>query len=257
MPPQVYNFNINKFSVYQRDKTWQHFPQRSELSISFIRDQSDEISVVVHWRGTNLDSFSLLVTDKCVTTVLCKSPSIGVKQCDKYGNILKRFQISFTEDNEYTKCCDMLTLVYKFNVNNKERDNFSSSSSSSSQVLPVASSQTQPPQHSQPYVQYFLQSQPMGSQQQVFVPIASSQPEPRMAFLPLTQEFAYPGITSTNPINIYSHLPEQIPAISMDSLEELKKLTDSSLRAAIRNQIKLNPEFVDFVNRLDRIIGDI
>lgn len=91
----------------------------------------------------------------------------------------------------------------------------------------------------------------------MYYPSPPSQQEARGSILPSAQEFVYPSMASSNPINVYSHLPEQIPNIGMENLDELKKLTDSSLRAAIRNQIKLNPDFVDFVSRLDRIIGDI
>lgn len=199
-----------------------------------------------------------MVTDKCVTTALCKLPSIGIKQCDRFGNIVKRFQVSFTDDKEYTKYCNMLSLTFKFCLSNKDTSRSSSSSSamlSSSQVVPVASSQIQQ-QNSQSFVHYISQTQPT-QQQQVYYPVISSQPEAKVAFMPPNQEFTYPSITPSNPTHVYAHLPEPIPDINMGNIDELKKLTDSSLRAAIRNQIKLNPEFVEFVSRLDRIIDDI
>lgn len=205
-----------------------------------------------------------MVTGKCVTTALCKLPSIGIKQCDRFGNILKRFQVSFTEENEYTKCCNMLSLTFKFCLSNKDNSSSASSSSamlSSSQVVPVASSQMQQ-QNSQSFVHYISQTQPTQQQQQqqqpqVYYPVISSQPKAKVAFMSPNQEFIYPSITSSNPTHVYAHLPDPIPDINMGNIDELKKLTDSSLRAAIRNQIKLNPEFVEFVSRLDRIIDDI
>ncbi|MCP8717959.1 MAG: hypothetical protein M5F18_01510 [Asgard group archaeon] len=54
MTQQIYHFNINKFSIFQRNQNWYHFPQRSDLSISFVSGQSEEIAVTVYWRGATL-----------------------------------------------------------------------------------------------------------------------------------------------------------------------------------------------------------
>ncbi|KAI3403988.2 hypothetical protein KGF56_003255 [Candida oxycetoniae] len=105
MATSINFFKINKYSTF-RQNTWVHFPQRTDLSINFLQ-KTDEIEVLIQWKGTNLDRHILFLTAKVTTSILRKSPCIGVKQCDSLGKILFRFQISLENDAEFVKCSEM------------------------------------------------------------------------------------------------------------------------------------------------------
>ncbi|KAI5966185.1 uncharacterized protein KGF55_000494 [Candida pseudojiufengensis] len=119
MASSIQNFTITKFSKFESEN-WYHYPQRSNLSITFNdKKENDEIQVVIQYKGSNLKEIILFNnnTEKVVTSLLAKSPCIGIKQKNKQnGNLLSRFQISLIDDNEFRNCLLYLKSC-KFNEN--------------------------------------------------------------------------------------------------------------------------------------------
>lgn len=51
----INDFKIRKYSSFKPDKTWYHFPQRSDLSIYFFKmPVSSNITIMIIWKGTTL-----------------------------------------------------------------------------------------------------------------------------------------------------------------------------------------------------------
>ncbi|KAI5955871.1 hypothetical protein KGF54_001373 [Candida jiufengensis] len=145
LPLAIYNFKLTKYSKFE-SKNWIHYPQRSNLSISFNNSntininflnkelENDEIKVVIQFKGSNLDEFIILKSnkDKILTTVLAKSPSIGIKQINKLnGDLILRFQISLIDDDEYKKCLEFLKHCEIGEFDKTRNDNTISTISSS------------------------------------------------------------------------------------------------------------------------------
>ncbi|EGW33863.1 uncharacterized protein SPAPADRAFT_48968 [Spathaspora passalidarum NRRL Y-27907] len=88
--------------------------------------------------------------------------------------------------------------------------------------------------------------------------VVSSYPAPVEFTYPAPVEFTYPAISTALPTNIYHPFiaPQvQTPNLPLQELTDLKKLTNSELRAMIRESLQ-NPYFLDLVTRLDKIIED-
>ncbi|KAI5970421.1 hypothetical protein CANMA_000584 [Candida margitis] len=116
--PHIHNFTLKKYSKFTHN-TWSHHPYRTDLSITFIQPAKDgggssntdkDIEVVVHWKGVPVDKYTLFVNDRVRTSILVKSPNIGIKQCHltKSGDLIFRFQISLVDDAEFEKCHSFL-----------------------------------------------------------------------------------------------------------------------------------------------------
>ncbi|RLV92397.1 hypothetical protein JA1_003208 [Spathaspora sp. JA1] len=87
--------------------------------------------------------------------------------------------------------------------------------------------------------------------------IGSAQSSQVMPVCPV--EFAYPTMSTAMPMNIYQPFitPQNIqtPILPPQDLADLKKLTENELRVMMRESLQ-NPEFLDLVIRLDKIIED-
>ncbi|CAL1201135.1 unnamed protein product [Candida parapsilosis] len=114
--PVIHNFTLKKYSKFDHDK-WIHQPYRTDLSITFIETatiNNKDVDVIVHWKGSSIDKFTLFLTDKVKTSVLVKSPNIGVKQCIvSTDNLILRFQISLVDDAEFEKCRQFLQSKFQ------------------------------------------------------------------------------------------------------------------------------------------------
>lgn len=106
--PTIHNFTLKKYSKFDHN-SWSHHPYRTDLSITFIeattRSTNQDIDVIVHWKGSHIDKYTLFMNDKVKTSILVKSPNIGIKQCVLgSGDLIFRFQISLVDDAEFEKC---------------------------------------------------------------------------------------------------------------------------------------------------------
>ena len=109
----IHNFTLKKYSKFDHN-TWTHHPYRTDLSITFIEPAhlattKEDIVVIVYWKGSPIDKYTLLINGKVKTSILAKSPSIGIKQTVvSSGDLMFRFQISLVDDVEFEKCHELL-----------------------------------------------------------------------------------------------------------------------------------------------------
>lgn len=109
----IHNFTLKKYSKFDHN-TWIHHPYRTDLSITFIEPAhlattKDDIVVIVYWKGSPIDKYTLIINDKVKTSILTKTPSIGIKQTVvSSGDLMFRFQISLVDDGEFDKCHEVL-----------------------------------------------------------------------------------------------------------------------------------------------------
>ncbi|CCG22095.1 hypothetical protein CORT_0B03870 [Candida orthopsilosis Co 90-125] len=106
--PTIHNFTLKKYSKFDHN-SWSHHPYRTDLSITFIEattgSTNQDIDIIIHWKGSHIDKYTLFMNDKVKTSILVKSPNIGIKQCvSGSGDLIFRFQISLVDDAEFEKC---------------------------------------------------------------------------------------------------------------------------------------------------------
>lgn len=218
--------------------------------------------------------------------MLCRQPCIGVKQVNDNGIIFKRFQISLINEvtNNFDMCCTMFKL---FNFQIKIKDNINEIKNKKSyDNIQVSNPQTVPPIQttSDSQIYSLMQSQPCVSQVPVQITsqnmascFSSFQTQPLQPHVQIIEPLVYPlytqsghfiqqgnipettnNIVSTDlKINATTQtLPEKSQSVFLDDINELKKITNSSLRSAIRTLLKLK-DFLALIDRLDKIITDI
>ena len=207
--------------------------------------------------------------------MLSKCPCLGVKQCDAYGRILKRFQISLENEQAFKECLKLLENEFLFRNGAPKGDSAHSLTTSGSQQL-FSSQQlvaSQRPVASQlqiiDYPSQLTEPQSIMHRGYTMYPnlVRNCQPVhtfPTSSIYASQQDLSYPLETSTakpirQPINMfpleYTNLTEKIVLPPKD-LDDLKKLTDNELRRLIRSTLE-DKEFENFIHRLENIISGL
>lgn len=219
--------------------------------------------------------------------MLSKCPCLGVKQCDAYGRILKRFQISLENEQAFKECLKLLENEFLFRNGAPKGDSAHPLTTSGSQQLfssqqlvasqrPVASQQLVASQHPVAnqlqiidYTSQLTEPQSIMHRGYTMYPnlVRNCQPVhtfPTSSIYASQQDLSYPLETSTakpirQPINMfpleYTNLTEKIVLPPKD-LDDLKKLTDNELRRLIRSTLE-DKEFENFIHRLENIISGL
>ncbi|ODV81049.1 uncharacterized protein CANTADRAFT_10181 [Suhomyces tanzawaensis NRRL Y-17324] len=255
MSSLLYTFRVRKLSTFKSDGTWHHYPQRTDLSVHFFKLRMDSvITVSAMWKGTTLERVVLEPTVN-VVSVIAKYPSIGYKQSDPYGKLLKRFQISFNDQDEYEKCYKCMQESLKLQLVPGELEKKSDEGTwydSMSQMLSQASqsieaSQIVPDtQVPEPFEQFASQAQAISVQ-----PPLSQLPEAKTivpSFIPSYMPIYYPPPPQQN-IDLAGFFHK-----SSDQLPKASTIPELDLRSMIIKNLQ-DEDFRELVFKIDKLIG--
>lgn len=287
---KFYKHELRKFSLYKEDGTWIHFPQRSELLVQFFQlNHKDDVTITVLWRGTVLDKFTIQ-RQEYVFSVIAKYPSIGYKQTDAFGKVIKRFQYSFHDIEMYHKCLHCLQVELKIPIVDMEtKSRLSTQLHNQSQTQQLSQSQYESHSQYEPSQprNVTVQTPSQHERKSQYGPCQNAEPRFHIpdlsACIPPSSHFQHsahskhhwkyspPRILSQ--LNLpYSPMPSPSgyadpmtlpsPKVSTDqmqstaefTIEELLNLEDPKLKDLVREILK-DKKFVEVVKKLDKIIN--